>query len=165
MPQKLARIRVFLSWSGRKSERVARALHDWLPQVHHYVQPWMSSEDVRAGVDWSSKLATQLAKADVGIICVTSGSINKPWLFFEAGALFKGRKKAIICPYLFGIKPSALEGTPLAKFEAIGSRRKDTLRLVKSINEVLGKHALKEKTVDKSFERLWPELRESLRKI
>ena len=40
---------VFISWSGDRSERVAAALHEWLPMVVGTAAPWMSKEDIEKG--------------------------------------------------------------------------------------------------------------------
>ncbi len=46
-------MKVFISWSGERSQLLAQALHGWLPLVLHYVQPWLSEADVSAGDRWA----------------------------------------------------------------------------------------------------------------
>jgi hypothetical protein len=46
-------MRVFISWSQERSRIVARALYDWLPAIIQSLEPWMSSADIGAGVQWS----------------------------------------------------------------------------------------------------------------
>ena len=44
-------MRVFISWSGERSKRVALTLHTWLPDVIQAIEPWMSRRDLGAGTD------------------------------------------------------------------------------------------------------------------
>jgi len=64
------KLRIFISWSGHRSRAFAKALHDWLPHVLHYVEPWMSS-DLQKGVRWMDVIGAKLAAHDLGLICVT----------------------------------------------------------------------------------------------
>ena len=64
MAKKASEINVFLSWSGSKSKKVAEVFRDWLPQVHHYIRPWISTEDISKGNEWSKSLRKELKKAD-----------------------------------------------------------------------------------------------------
>src|ERR1700722_16316228 len=103
-------MKVFLSWSGETSKRVATTLRDWLPNVIQAIDPWMSSEDIAKGARWSSKIATELATTNAGIVCVTPDNSGAPWLNFEASALSKSVEKEMVCPYLFRMKPSDVTG-------------------------------------------------------
>jgi hypothetical protein len=93
-------MKVFISWSGPRSRHVARALHDWLPDIVQYVEPWMSHEDIQAGARWSPEINDQLSQTKFGIICLTPENQHKPWLAFEAGALAKTVDDAYVVPYL-----------------------------------------------------------------
>lgn len=42
-------MRVFISWSGETSHKVALALHGWLPKVVQALNPWVSTEDMIYG--------------------------------------------------------------------------------------------------------------------
>lgn len=44
-------MKVFISWSGERSHALGDALHDWIPLVLHYVEPWLSQADIEAGQD------------------------------------------------------------------------------------------------------------------
>jgi hypothetical protein len=82
-------MKIFISWSGERSQRLAQALHGWLPLVLHYVKPWLSEADVSAGDRWAQAVATELETSNFGVICVTPENLGSPWVLFEAGALAK----------------------------------------------------------------------------
>ena len=42
-------MKLFISWSGKRSHMLASTLRDWLPLVLHYIQPWVSEGDIDAG--------------------------------------------------------------------------------------------------------------------
>jgi len=153
-------IQVFLSWSGGKSRKVAQALYKWLPEAHHYIRPWISTEEIHKGSDWSKSVQRAIKRADFAIVCVTPMSLAKPWLLFEAGALSQRGK---VCSYLLNVKPSELTESPLGLFQLTQAKKKDTLRLLMTINESLGQNSLEEKTLRRNFERVWPELRVRLK--
>ena len=82
-------MKLFISWSGEVSHRVALHFKEWLPVVLPFVEAWVSSEDIPKGSRWGAELATQLEGTDAGIVCLVPGNIDEPWLNFEAGALIR----------------------------------------------------------------------------
>ena len=111
-------MRIFISWSGLRSKAVAEALRDWLVRVIQRLEPWVSSEDIRAGARWQSEIAGVLASTKVGVLCLTPDNLNSKWLHFEAGALAKTiDNSTFVCPYLLDLDPSAVT-LPLGQFHA-----------------------------------------------
>jgi hypothetical protein len=157
-------MKVFLSWSGEKSNATAEALREWLPNVIQAIEPWMSAEDLDKGARWASDLASQLESIQFGVICLTSDCIVSPWILFEAGALSKTLDKAYVCPYLFDISPADLAG-PLIQFNTAKADKDDTRRLVNTINKACGDKSIPHDRVDKTFEVWWPRLGEKLENI
>ena len=88
-------MRVFISWSGNKSHKVALVFRDWLPSVIQSIEPYVSSEDIDKGARWSTDIAKELENSTFGILCVTKDNLEAPWLSFEAGALSKTMDKAL----------------------------------------------------------------------
>lgn len=59
--------KLFISWSGERSQSVAKALHDWIPKVIQAVSPWLSTRDLPKGSRWSQDLAKQLEETKIGL--------------------------------------------------------------------------------------------------
>jgi len=149
-------MKIFLSWSGTRSKRVAEILREWLPFVFHNIEPWMSSEDISKGKRWSPEIAQALEDAKVGVICLTKENLNRPWLLFEAGALSKIIKDSLVCTFLLDGEPADIgNDNPLSQFQATKNSKDDILVLLKTINEAYGKDKLDDKILLPTFERFW----------
>jgi hypothetical protein len=164
-------MRVFLSWSGELSHKVALAFRDWLPSVIQSLEPYVSSEDIDKGARWSAEMAQELEKSRYGIICVTKENVGRPWINFEAGALSRSIEKSTVLPFssavspfLFDLKSSDLEG-PLTQFQYVVNERSDIFKLISSINGKVDVNQLQAEKVEKAFEKWWPELQTVLTKI
>ena len=155
---------MFISWSGTRSKHIARALWGWLPELIMILKPWMSNEDILAGAWWGTEIREHLKISEFGIICVTPENLREPWILFEAGALANRMGKSFVCPYLFELQPSDIEG-PLAQFQCEGADQDGTLDLVRSINSrlrALGRESREERSVASQFEKWWPDLKKNL---
>lgn len=154
-------MKVFISWSGEASKKVAKELRDWLPNVIQRVEPFMSGEDIDRGSRWFSDIGTKLEDTHFGILCMTSQNLTAPWVLFEAGALSKNLGQSKVSPFLIGVKNSDLQG-PLAQFNTTKAEKADVEKLVLSINKQMGTDGLPLGQVEKSFEKWWPDLEVSL---
>ncbi len=152
---------IFVSWSGERSRAIAQALRDWLPYIFPSAQPWMSAADLDRGARWSLEISEQLDKTHVGIICLTPENVGAPWILYEAGALSKALSRALVCTYLFQLRPADLKG-PLVQFQASLANEHDTKKLVFSLNRALGIEALPDERLNKVFSVWWPELQGKL---
>ncbi|MBL7163184.1 MAG: toll/interleukin-1 receptor domain-containing protein [Anaerolineales bacterium] len=150
-------IKIFISWSGERSEKLAEALMNWIPRVIQVARPWMSRIDIKKGERWSKQVSESLANHHIGIICVTPENYQAPWLLFEAGALSKTMGYSKVCPLLLGMSADELEG-PLREFQATIFDKNDVLQLVKSLNDELGDNKIRQDILTDTFERYWPEL-------
>jgi TIR domain len=153
-------MKVFISWSGPRSRHVARALHDWLPDIVQYVEPWMSHENIQAGARWNPEINEQLSQTKFGIICLTPENQHQPWLVFEAGALAKTvDDDTFVVPYLIDMDKSEVKG-PLAQFQYVLLDEEGSFGLVQSINKVPDNDAaLPGERLEKVFRRSWPDLK------
>ena len=136
-------MRVFISWSGPTSNKVAMALKDWLPCVIQSLEPWVSTADIDKGRRWSAALGEELDKCRFAILCMTPDNLSSEWLHFEAGAIAKTLPEALeagrVTPFLVGVPASALRGA-LGQFQATDASEDDVWRLMTSLN---GLYALK----------------------
>jgi hypothetical protein len=154
-------VKLFISWSGKLSHRVALHLKEWLPVVLPFVDAWVSSEDIPKGTRWGAELAGHLEGTDSGIVCLVPGNVSEPWLNFEAGALSKSVQKARVHPFLLGLGTLELTG-PLGQFQATLFAKDDVRKLIKALNSEAGTEALPAERVDRGFEVCWPDLEHRL---
>ncbi len=157
-------MKVFLSWSGSRSHKVALVFRDWLPSVIQELVPYVSSEDIDKGARWSTDIAKELEDSTFGILCVTRENINAPWLTFEAGALSKTMDKAFVSPFLFDIKRSEVDG-PILQFQSTVFETEDLKKLVRTLNKACDKSGLSPERLDKTFEVWYPTLESELNKL
>lgn len=47
---------IFLSWSGLRSQEVAKSLREWLPKVIQSLEPWISASDIDKGSRWLKEI-------------------------------------------------------------------------------------------------------------
>lgn len=157
-------MKVFLSWSGEKSHKVALVFRDWFPSVIQSLEPYVSSEDIDKGTRWSTDIAKELEDSSFGILCVTKDNLTAPWLTFEAGALSKTMDKSFVSPFLFDIKRSEVDG-PILQFQSTIFNRDDVLKLVKTLNKACGDDKLTDERLEKAFGVWWPTLEDELNKL
>lgn len=150
-------MKVFLSWSGTRSHKVALIFRDWLPSVIQEIEPYVSSEDIDKGARWSTDIAKELEDSKFGILCVTRENINAPWLTFEAGALSKTMDKSFVSPFLFDIKRSEVDG-PILQFQSTIFEKDDLKKLVTTLNKACEKDRLASERLNKAFEVWYPTL-------
>ena len=152
-------MKLFISWSGEKSQIVANALRQWIPDVIQIVEPWMSAKDIDAGARWNREIQDRLSETKFGIICLTKNNIESPWILFEAGAIAKTIADTFVCPFLIDLSPSEISQGPLTQFQAKKATEKETWELVCTINKALKEESLPEEKLKRTFERWWPDLK------
>ncbi len=157
-------MKVFISWSGARSKKVAQIFRDWLPTVIQSLDPFVSSEDIEKGSRWNTDIAQELKDSTFGLICVTKDNLNAPWLNFEAGALSKTIDNSYVAPLLFDVKPSELKGLPISQFQATSFTVEDMKRLVETLNTAAG-NCLSSTRLDKAFELCYPDLEKSIKEL
>lgn len=155
-------LRIFISWSGKRSKFVAEALSDWIPYVIQSAKPWISSKDIFAGDDWDKEINERLGELNFGIICLTPENLQAPWINFEAGALScKIKNKTLVCPYLIDLEPKDV-APPLSRFQLVKANKEGTLKIVESINRAVKENPLDKHFLNETFDHWWPKLEEVL---
>lgn len=157
-------MKVFLSWSGQKSQDVASLLDNWLRCVIQAVRPWISTRDIDRGSIWFGEINNQLKDTTVGIICLTKDNKNRPWILFEAGALAKGLSTSRVITLLVDLTPKDIED-PLAQFNHTFPTRESMLGLVKTLNETLDEGALDNRIIEQVFNTYWPQFAQGFKDI
>ena len=157
-------MKIFLSWSGRRSREMALALRDWLPLVLHYAEPWMSEVDIPAGNRWLPEVGLELENSTFGIICLTSENLSAPWLLFEAGAITKSFPAGAVCPLLLGVDFSEIPG-PLTQFQAKKLQRSGINSLVTAINTRAETQKIPDPRLTELINLAWPRLERDIRAI
>lgn len=156
--------KVFISWSGELSNKLAEAVRQWLPGVLQFVKPYFTPSDIEKGTKWASDISGELESADVGIICLTKENLSKPWILFESGALSKNLDNSRVCTLLFDIDSADLKG-PLTTFQTTKFEKSDFKKLVKSINNTGGENKLEEAVLDQVFDMWWGKLEIQINEI
>jgi hypothetical protein len=156
-------MKVFISWSGKTSGKIAEKLRDWIPVVLQAVKPFYSPEDIGKGLDWFNEISLKLEESQFGIMCLTKENIKSPWMLFEAGAISKNFDKANVCPILFDLDPSDVDG-PLAQFMFSTFNKEDFKRFINTMNNKLD-DKLPPKVLDTVYDNFWPQLENEINKI
>jgi hypothetical protein len=149
--------KVFISWSGDLSKKLAEEVRLWLPGVLQFVKPYFTPNDIEKGTRWSTDITSELESSNAGIICLTKDNINKPWILFEAGALSKNFGKANVCTILFNLDSADLTG-PLTSFQATKFDKTDFKKLLNTINNTGSESKLESNVLNDVFDMWWPKL-------
>ena len=114
------KFKVFISWSGTLSKQVASVWYDLVKEIFDVVEPFMSEENIGAGVRGLEKIAIELSGSSFGIIVVTQENQSSQWLNYEAGALSKdlGVESVRVAPSLVDFSRKNDVTGPLGQFQA-----------------------------------------------
>lgn len=158
-------MKVFVSWSGRRSQLVAEALTRLLTKVIQSVEPFISTA-LDAGVKWNEVIAQNLDEHGIGILCVTPGNVGQPWLNYEAGALSRhlddpGHR---VVPYLLDFGSAGDLKPPLSQFNAVTADRAGTWKLIQTLNRLDQKPQPPDNLAE-TFEAFWPKFETELEQI
>ncbi len=149
-------MKVFLSWSGSLSQRIAEVLRKYLPVMIQGLEPFLSKHDIESGSRWSLMLSQELGKSSFGILCLTSENLNSAWLLFEAGALTK-QVEGRACGLLIGsLKPIDICG-PLSQFQHRAFSKDEFESLLQDINSKLEK-PLEVGQLKLILDKWWPDI-------
>lgn len=111
-------MKVFISWSGEASNKIARLLRDWIPSVLQSAEVYVSSLDISKGDRWLPNITTKLAEHNYGIAILTPSNVEAPWIMYEAGAIAKSIDGRLM-PFLCGVSEVSLLKNPLSQFQYV----------------------------------------------
>lgn len=155
-------MKVFISWSGKLSELVAKELSEWLPSIIQSVEVFYSPEDIQKGENWDSRLTKELEECKYGIVCLTKENVSAPWVHFEAGALSKSLDSHTSA-LMIDVVTSDIQG-PLSRFQATRFEKDDFYKLVCGINDA-SDSKISEKVLKNSFEAIWDKMESNIQNI
>ncbi|HZS03469.1 MAG TPA: toll/interleukin-1 receptor domain-containing protein [Blastocatellia bacterium] len=155
-------MKIFISWSGPRSQAVATALHDWLRKVIHRLEPWVSASDPDQGAGHQDEIGRHLLEARFGIVCLTPENLDSRWISFEAGAVSTAVGNSQVWTYLLDLTPPQVEG-PLSHLNHIRAEKKGTRELIFTINKALHENSIDEAILSKAFNLYWPQLEDELK--
>jgi|GEM_PF-4652581 len=158
-------MKIFISWSGQKSLKIAKLIKEFLEVNLQATEPWISS-GIEKGKRWNTEIASSLEESNFGIICLTQDNLASPWILFEAGALSK-LQDGCLYTLLSGIEHNEVK-QPLAQFQHTLFNKTDFKSMLTSINtrlNELDKRSLSAETLDKIYEKNFEELHEQVQKI
>lgn len=128
--------KIFISWSGDRSEEIARQLKKSLEEEIFSgtdLTCFVSTIGISSGTNWWNKIKKELKKCKLGILCITDENIKAPWIYFEAGAMTARSVPTI--PILFCCNIRALDGSPIKANQGIDFEKKcQFLKMIDDIN-------------------------------
>ncbi len=83
---------------------------------------------------------------------------------FEAGAISRRVERARICPVLFGIEPTDVQG-PLARFQLTKFSQEEIFQLLTAINSKAGDDTLTTEVLARAFKTWWPEFETKIKDV
>ena len=155
-------LKLFISWSGEFSQKVAETLKKWIPIIIQSVDVFYSPDDIAKGENWGNRLDNALSDCSFGIICLTPENIAAPWIHFEAGAL-SAALNARISAVMLGVNPSDLKG-PLTRYQNTVFNHEDFFQLFQSINDA-SETPLKPEILKNAFDIVWEKLEPEVNSI
>lgn len=155
-------MKIFISWSGSTSKKIAETLKKWLPCFIQSIEVFFSPEDIEKGDNWEYKISGELSNCKFGIICLTPDNVSAPWINFEAGAIAKSLDSRV-ATLMININPSDIKG-PLSRYQATKIDHDDFYQLVKNINDASENH-IAEDILKNTFDSLWEKMLEEINTI
>ncbi len=155
-------MKVFISWSGELSKKVADAINKWLPCLLQTVKIFYSPEDIEKGENWDQRISAELSDCNYGLICLTQENVSAPWINFEAGAIAKALDSHVAA-IMININPSDIKG-PLSRYQATKLEKDDFFHLIQNINNN-SDSSIEETRLKTTFDGLWSNIEEDLLSI
>ncbi len=155
-------VKVFVSWSGDLSKKIAESIKKWLPCIIQATKVFFSPEDIEKGENWDSKISKELNECKYGIICLTNENVSAPWINFEAGAIAKSLDSHV-ATLMININPSDIKG-PLSRYQATKIEKDDFYQLICNINSQC-EEPIDSEILKTTFDGLWDNMKSEIENI
>ncbi|MCZ4548199.1 hypothetical protein BS618_32955 [Rhodococcus erythropolis] len=148
------KLKIFISWSGRLSQEVAKVWHELLGELFDNVTPFMSEKDIEAGTRGLPTIASELRGSKFGIVVVTQQNLHSQWLNYETGALSKdiNDPDLRVAPTLVDFQSEADATGPISQFQATLLNHDGIAEILAQVARSVGADVT---VVAKRFERAW----------
>lgn len=156
--------KVFVSWGGELSCKIAEAISRWMQMVIQSVDPFYSAKSIRSGSYYPAELIKNLESTSIGVICLTRECLDNNWIHFESGSIFKGIEDARIHTLLFDIESSDVK-PPLSFFQHKKFDKIHFKEFMEEINEATGDLKLSGDVFNSAFEKSWDDLYSEIQSI
>ena len=111
--------KAFISWSGDKAKLCADFLSNLLNKIFEGNETVFYSRQITDGRMWIQEIDKALKESKVGIILITREDISRPWLNFEAGALYASSYDALVIPVFIDVdNKNRMAEHPLRLFQS-----------------------------------------------
>ncbi|HEY0379058.1 MAG TPA: TIR domain-containing protein [Pyrinomonadaceae bacterium] len=152
--------RIFISWSGDESKKIANELKRFLDFTVRRGEPWVS-DIIEGGANWEAELVKALEETEFAIVCLTKTNVKASSIHYEVGYIAACKKP--ICPYLFELQETEIDW-PLSKHQAKKADAEGTRQMLITINKKLGVED-PETYSKEAFKKWWPGFNRELKKL
>lgn len=171
-------MRVFISWSQKASEKIAKILKETLTTFfNEKIDFWVSAEDINSGSISANEIITALQGSDMAIICLDSSNYTRPWIYFETGVIF-GRKydrnltgeASVVYPIIFDeLRFEDFSNTPFKDLQLMRFNKQSFRDMLLKINDyynwITEKELLGQGIFDVLFNTTWNNIHNSVNSI
>lgn len=136
-----AKHKIFISWSGKPSQRIASALRKLLLHLFDNVEPFVSADDLHLGRFGVQQIHSELAGTSFGILIVTTRNQHAQWLNFEAGSLARSIPDddgARVVPLLIDFQDTTELTGPISGLQWVRATEIDMNQLIVAIGMAVG---------------------------
>lgn len=159
------RIKIFLSWSGKKSQELATLFKTYVTDILPKIDFYFSPDDLKGGEKWRQSIEEGLNNNTYGIIFLTPSNLTSKWVYFEAGAISKSTKQAKILPLLYQIDINEI-GQPFSDYQCKMFSKDSILTTIYEMNECQANvYKLPKDTIKRNFDRLSDEIQSNIEQI
>lgn len=129
-------MKIFISWSGEKSKKIAGLIRNFLVGIFRdEVEIFLSTRDIEHGEQWFNKIINELSTANYGVFIITDENKTAPWMLFEAGVLYRGVSRNRLSLFLIDNSPKEI-CDPLNRFNMGFISEEELFLLVKEIRTI-----------------------------